>query len=202
MNTPKFGFVAGAWAASVLAALSVQAQGLGTWTPTGTPNTNNWAALAASADGSKLFAASYDDPAFNPGPIYVSTNSGATWQVSGAPLNFWWALASSTNGEKLVAAVLGESIYTSTNAGASWTQCTNAPQAPWFAVASSWDGEKLVAVSGGTDRSIYTSTNAGLNWVSNNVPHTEYWYAVASSADGNQLVAASNSNTNGGAGAI
>jgi photosystem II stability/assembly factor-like uncharacterized protein len=172
------------------------------WTPSNIQGTNNWSALAASADGTKLVAASYDDPSFNPGSIYTSTNSGTTWALTSAPSNFWYGVASSTNGDRLAAAVDGGGIYTSTDAGTTWVQATNAPYGVWYAIASSWDGNKLVAVSAGAARFIYTSPDTGQTWISNNVPDTEYWYAVASSADGQRLTAVSNSNTNNGPGAI
>ena len=172
------------------------------WTSSKIPGTNNWSALASSADGMKLVAASYDDPAFNPGRIYTSTNGGVDWVVTSAPSNFWYGVASSTNGVNLAAAVFGGGIYTSADSGVSWTPAASAPYGVWYAIASSWDGARLVAVSGGAERFIYTSPDTGQTWVSNNVPDSEYWYAVASSADGRVLAAVSNSNTNGGAGAV
>ena len=152
---------------------SINAQVVGTWVPSSIASTNNWSALAASGDGAKLVAASYDDPAFNPGQIYVSTNSGTTWNLTGAPSNFWSGVCSSTNGEDLGAVVSGGGIYTSTNAGATWAQAQNAPYGVWYAIASSWDGSRLVAVSGGAERFVYTSPDAGQTWVSNNVPDSQ-----------------------------
>jgi hypothetical protein len=187
-------------AASTL--VSAAAQGLGFWKSSNIAGTNNWSSVAASADGVKLAATSYDDPNFNRGRIYVSTNTGTTWSVTSAPSNYWYAITSSTNGDQLAAAVFGGGIYLSSDGGTSWRQSTNAPYGVWYAIASSWDGNRLIAVSGGVNRFIYTSPDSGQTWISNNVPDSEYWYAAASSADGQRLFAASNSNTNGGAGAI
>lgn len=174
----------------------------GAWTPSNIPGTNNWTGLASSWDGAELFATSYDDPNSNPALIYASTNTGVNWQATGAPDNYWFGVACSTNGQNLAAGVFGGGIYTSTNAGVDWVQSTNAPYGVWYAVASSWNGSNLVAVSGGLYRFIYSSPDAGQTWISNNVTDSEYWYSVASSADGQRLVAVSNSNTNGGAGAL
>ena len=38
------------------------------------------------------------------GPIYTSTNFGATWTESAAPTNSWLSVATSADGTKLVAA--------------------------------------------------------------------------------------------------
>ena len=89
-------------------------------------------------------------------------------------------------------------VYTSTNAGAIWTQATNAPIAIWHAVASSSDGSKLVAVQWGN---IFTSTNSGGLWQQASNAPSLFWVSVASSADGNKLVAAAN-NANSGSGPI
>ena len=172
----------------------------GKWTVTSAPPTNNWAALAASADGATILAASYDDTNFNAGPIYISTNAGWTWNVSGAPAQYWYGIACSTNASKMVAVTLGGGIYSSTNSGVNWAS-TAAPFEPWYAVASSYDGKNLVAVTG-YGGLVYTSTNSGATWTSNNVPHNHYWYRVASSADGSRIALISNSTTNGAAGAI
>ena len=51
------------------------------------------------------------------GPIYTSTNSGATWTETAAPTNSWLSVASSADGTKLVAA--SGRIYTWTNSGAN-----------------------------------------------------------------------------------
>jgi photosystem II stability/assembly factor-like uncharacterized protein len=174
----------------------------GVWTPSNIPGTNNWTGLASSWDGTELLATSYDDPNFNPALIYASTNTGGKWSATGAPANYWFGVAASTNGENLAAVVFGGGIYASTNGGSAWVQLTTAPYGVWYAVASSWNGSNLVAVSGGLYRFIYTSPDSGQTWISNNVPDSEYWYAVASSANGQRLVAVSNSNTNGGAGAL
>jgi len=88
------------------------------------------------------------------GPIYVSTNSGATWSLTPAPVIAWQTVASSVDGTHLVAAAvddgtgsyLGGPIYTSPDSGQTW-QLEGAPQATWMSVASSADGGKLVGVT-------------------------------------------------------
>lgn len=108
--------------------------------------------IAASADGTRLVAAF--NASFNSigCPIFISTNSGATWAATSAPSNNWKCVASSADGTKLVAVAVPYSgnigpIYSSTNSGATWTSNT-VPNQQWTFVACSADGNKLVAVSG------------------------------------------------------
>src|SRR3984957_3223997 len=154
---------------------------------------------AISADGSELVAVAGLN---SPGPIYTSTNSGASWTQTTAPTNLWTSVASSADGSKLVAVAEsgttyltnGNVIYTSTDAGLTWT-LTGAPtNNTWVTVASSADGSKIVAASqfayvpSPGNGGIYTSTDSGMTWTSNNVTKTR-WQSVAPSADGSKLVA-------------
>jgi len=75
------------------------------WTSNSLPR-QVWAALASSADGSRLIAAGY--PA-----IYISTNSGTTWVSNNTPRLSWRAVASSADGCALVAGVYGGGIWIS-----------------------------------------------------------------------------------------
>ena len=82
-----------------------------TWTQSSAPATN-WIALASSADASMLVAVAggshnVQNP-FLKGPIYTSTNSGATWTSNNVPLQYWTCVASSADGCKLVAATAGD----------------------------------------------------------------------------------------------
>jgi hypothetical protein len=155
--------------------------------------------VASSADGAKLVAAAAPrrDGHGNPlggGPIYTSTNSGATWTRTSAPTDGWRAVASSFDGARLVAAhdaAYFDSIFTSNDSGATWTE-TSAPTNFWTAVACSADGANLIAAAGVDPSanlgSIYISSDSGATWTQTNSPK-EYWWCVASSADGRKLVA-------------
>jgi photosystem II stability/assembly factor-like uncharacterized protein len=84
----------------------------------------------------------------------------------------------------LVAVEFGGLIYTSADAGLTWTPRDASRN--WYSVASSSDGTKLVAVvQGGL---IYTSTDSGATWFARNTSRN--WSSVASSSDGTRLVAA------------
>jgi hypothetical protein len=80
--------------------------------------------------------------------------------------------------------VYGGQIYTSSDAGVTWTPRESARS--WWSVASSADGQRLVAMVYGGQ--IYTSSDAGVSWTARESARS--WWSVASSADGQRLVAA------------
>ena len=107
----------------------------------------------------------------------------------------WDAIASSADGTKLAATAFGGGIYISLDAGASWTQATNAPAANWSAIASSADGGRLVAaVNGG---GIYFSANFGATWIKQPLAD-QNWKDVTCSADGTKMAAVYNPAGNAG----
>jgi hypothetical protein len=156
--------------------------------------------VASSADGTKLVAAAeaaQGGGSYLPGPIYTSTNSGASWVLSGAPSNVWYSVACSADGTKLVAAsYAGPSqnagtgvIYTSADLGVTWTNVSPSTNY-WMSAAASADGTHLMAVSlfdhgPQNPGTIWRSTNSGVNWNEDN--QTGYFNSVASSADATKL---------------
>jgi uncharacterized repeat protein (TIGR03803 family) len=165
------------------------------------PN-ENWDSVASSADGSVLVAvANIANGASPAGPIIISTNSGASWDIAtGAPTNgFWETVACSADGSEMIAAggggdsIIGP-IYTSADMGVTWVS-NNAPVINWQSVASSADGTRLVAAAE-FNHVIYTSTNSGAVWTqATNAPKVS-WFSVALSADGTKLAAVANGSTN------
>jgi hypothetical protein len=166
------------------------------WTLTGAP-TNSWTCIAASANGSNLIAGA------NGGPLYRSTDSGATWTITYATNEYWASVASSADGTHLIA---GASYYTSsgpgglyisTNSGATWNT-NNLPNLYWGSVASSADGNTLVAVAptGAGDvplapGGVFSTTNGGISWTTNNVTNLiNRALSVAMSADGTKMFVA------------
>jgi photosystem II stability/assembly factor-like uncharacterized protein len=119
---------------------------------------------------------------------------GETWTArkideAGTPMR-WMSVASSADGMKLVVVAEGGSnIYTSTDAGISWTARDSSRR--WSVVSSSSDGKHLVAVPA-YEQFIYTSSDAGVSWVAHPRPlgsDASPWTSVASSADGQHLAA-------------
>ncbi len=172
-----------------------------TSTDSGATWTNrNWgpfaSCVASSADGSKLVAGAQQvgrswDPTWGvydyyetPGPIGVSTDSGATWTTTSAPLGLWSTIASSADGSKLVVAGMNSGLYTSTNSGVTWQGASiKWLQSP--SVASSADGDKLVVAD--VYGLVYRSTDSGRTWAATGAPAGGY---VACSADGAQIIVA------------
>ncbi len=114
-----------------------------------------WGSVASSADGTKLVAAvGKATSGFSSGGIYVSSDSGLTWQPTTVP-NQNWSVASSADGTKLVGVqyTYPGGIYLSTNSGSNWVQAPVAATT-WASVACSADGTKLFA---GTGVGIYTA---------------------------------------------
>ena len=122
-------------------------------------------ALAASADGINLvrtmvpFLTGHEPTVCM---IECSTNSGVTWNRTGAHALAYISIASSADGRKLVAQCLctgtNSPIYTSTDSGATWVGNIVPGGEKWLsplgAVASSADGSGLVAVA--NQHGIYT----------------------------------------------
>jgi hypothetical protein len=169
----------------------------------------NWAAVACSADGSKLVAAVgvllEPGPAI-PGPIYISSDFGSTWTPSMAPIMNWDALACSADGSKVLAAVGRKDwhnpgpICLSTNSGVSWV-ATGASATNWWAgLALSADGTRAAAVvprSQYLPGGIYNSADGGITWslAAGTDDYWSFWVAVAGSGDGARLIAANYANS-------
>ena len=184
-----YGLGSGGWLAAPGAAQFISGYPPGvTWLARETDR--NWAAVASSADGTKLVAV------VSGGQIYTSTDSGVAW-VARESNRAWRSVASSADGSKLVAAVGDGQIYVSTDSGASWTARESSRD--WKSVASSADGSKLVAgysafVLGPppipipqTTGRLAVSTDGGVTWTLRGSDGV--WNVIASSADGTKLAA-------------
>jgi hypothetical protein len=160
-----------------------------------------WGRIASSSDGVKLVAMEYgrwvsngNRLDFNPGAIYTSLDSGATWaERNGAGLQKWQDIACSSDGTKLFAAPgNGVPIYASTDSGATWTALPTPDERTWTSIACSSDGEKLFAI--GYEYSyahsyIYTSSDSGATWTQRTGGTWVEWQKIASSSDGTKLIA-------------
>ena len=154
-----------------------------TWTTNNLPS-KMWFFVVSSAAGARL-AAGAQGYLTNKGAIYVSTNSGASWQFSSS--NDWYSAAASASGDLLVG-ISGNQILTSTNWGSTW-MVTTAPRTNWFKIACSADGRTIVAaVFSVAQNPVYVSTDFGITWTST-LDSFDSWSSVASSADGSRLLA-------------
>jgi hypothetical protein len=162
-----------------------------TWTQT-TASSNDWQCLASSADGTRLVAGA------NPGPLYLSTNSGATWIPTLVSNEYWFSVASSADGTKWVAVAPGNpggypgGIYLSTDGGCTWvSNSLSSLNMYWGSAALSADGNTLVVVApyasnGYSSGAIFASTDSGTTWVSNSL---DFVTSAAVSADGTKMAA-------------
>ena len=105
-----------------------------TWTETNISGATNLYTVAWSADGGVLLTcANY---------VFRSTNSGLSWEQTGAPYANWLGIACSADGSKLTAVGLNYPnyiVYSSTNSGVSWVS-NNLPNLYWSHVSESADG--------------------------------------------------------------
>ncbi|HSU56150.1 MAG TPA: sialidase family protein [Candidatus Dormibacteraeota bacterium] len=172
-----------------------------TWTPTGS-SSNQWYAVACSADGTRVAAATGGQFDVT-GQIHISTDSGTNWTVTSAPLQRWTCVASSADGTKLIGAAYDRGIYTSADSGTTWTSnnVANVQFGLWNSVGSSADGSTLFATRY-RNFVLYSSSNSGVLWAptTNNLADL---FSVAVSADGTIAVASDNnghvaSSTNSG----
>jgi hypothetical protein len=155
-----------------------------TWSAASVPR-NRWSSVASSADGVKFVAAAWDDGStnYNPGHVYISSDSGQTWVQSAAPTN-WQSVAASADGTKLIASSYGQ-IFISTNSGATWENSGTLPLDGHGHLATSADGNRILATD---DQLVLVSPYTG-PWRTVKAP-VNFWYTVAASNDGTTSVAA------------
>jgi hypothetical protein len=124
-----------------------------TWHLSGAPQSWEWKAIACSSNGNFMVAAAYGDTNNNPGPVYVSTNSGMNWMPTSVPHLAYGAVACSADGSKITVAstsyqeidISPHAMYSSTNFGATWTQDQTLMDSG--SIAYSADGTKRVATT-------------------------------------------------------
>lgn len=124
--------------------------------------------------------------------FWEANPASAQWSQTTATINYWYGIASSADGSKLVAAADEDSLYQSSDSGATWYN--SGPGAFWTGVASSADGTRLYGATGTVDANdnpiygIYVSHDSGNTWTLTGSSATNAWYKVACSADGKRAV--------------
>ena len=144
--------------------------------PNDTWHIATWNAVACSANGSRMVAQSRVTGMTDPGQIYLSSDSGASWTLSGAPwYQYWGCLAASSDLSILLAGGNFGPIDISTTYGATWSQTLGSGL--WTAAAASADGsEVLVGANGG---GIYVLGNISPIITSQPANQTNYFGSVA-----------------------
>lgn len=158
-----------------------------TWTYPGFffSNIIDWGPVTMSADGTKLIASVNSHGTI--GPVWISTNSGASWAQNALSASGLYGVAMTPDGNTMVVAGRLGRIYVSTNAGATWTTNNIGASPTYPCVVVSADGSKLIVGSGQAGGAFFVSTNSGGNWISNAI--IQNWTSMASSADGKSFIA-------------
>jgi photosystem II stability/assembly factor-like uncharacterized protein len=109
------------------------------------------------------------------------------WIQANVPQTNWISVACSADGSNIIVAAGTRYVYTSGDAGLTWTPAAT-HEKYWGYVVCSADGMKVAAQTFSSS-SLYLSTNAGATWMLNPLPRSGQ-SAVAMSADGTKLVVA------------
>jgi len=162
------------------------------WTERVTDQTRTWQGVASSSDGTILYACIFDNSIST--SIYKSTDSGISWTTitsAAGSTHVWRNIVSSSDGTKLLANTNENGyLYTSIDAGVTWTQRTGAGVAYWRNIASSSDGTKLAVTSAIGVGYIFTSTNSGVTWTRRTgTGIARDWYGIAMSDNGQLIMA-------------
>ena len=136
-----------------------------------TGEAQTWSGVASSSNGTRLVAVSRYSNATEPGYLFTSADSGASWSYNESLRNSWRAVASSSDGTRLIACtdlngVYYGRIYLSADSGESWQAVGDPTMArTWVAVASSSNGTVLAAISATSGNfQVTLSTDSGSTW--------------------------------------
>jgi parallel beta-helix repeat protein len=162
-----------------------------------TTNVTYLTSVAASADLSKLLVSSglstTSSGQSGPTDLYLSTNSGVSWQVAAAPLltNNWASPVCSADGSRMAAVGTG-GIYVSADSGKTWVRSPSLINVK--ALAASTNGLTMVALVGANNSSpfgISYSPDWGASWSPASGPaKTNQWSTLAMSGNGLHALAA------------
>lgn len=145
--------------------------------------------VACSSDGTKMAASNVNLVSGSyKGPIFLSTDSGATWTTSaGAGTRYWTGVAISDDGNTVLGVVYQSYPFVSINAGSTWTQRGN--YGYYHNCRCSADCSKMLASPSGSYINI--SSNSGTNWSQIASMSIKTWYAVAISNSGAKMAVGS-----------
>jgi len=158
--------------------------------PVGLPASGNYQDVAASEDGTRMYAVGSGFSG-----VQASSDSGRDWSQAGLLSPYCQSVACSANGKIVYVVTTTDAIYTSTNSGAVWSAVSGSATT----ISCTADGSKFftgnIACSGNgtylakfTSSSISVSTNAGSSYFSIPVPSANL-SCLAVSGDCTRLVA-------------
>jgi len=178
-------------AAVLLSAASVQAQGSVTWEQTQGPSGGKVNVLLISRSDPSTIYAGVD------GGIYVSRDSGGTWQCSSGGLpegQAVWALAMNPTASHVLYAGTYAGVYHSTNGGKTWSQA-NAGLTRKLVFSLAVNPTNPSVIYAGTDARVFKSINGGERWTvsSSGLPEGAIWSLLVDCATSDVLYAGSDS---------
>ena len=139
--------------------------------------------VACSADGSKVIIGTT-----NGGPLWLSTNSCASWtkvpDIGGSVY-----VACSSDGSTMYAVCEGWYSFVSRNSGASWTRMNMLFHgAGWRNIACSSTGQYAIVVE--YNGKVCVTSNFGQSWTlqTSSVINTNTWCGATCSLDGSQMI--------------
>lgn len=169
------------------------------WSSNTLPTSAFWTAVASSSNGSNLVAVAGGGSGGSGvrGPVYTSSNGGASWVSNSLIENFWISVASSSDGTHLAACssqaalgtVVNSVVITTSNGGSSWT--TTSVGTNLLSITCSTNGQIIYAADNGATENggyIYVSSNAGATWQTTG-SGLNLWSCIACSANGNTVLA-------------
>jgi hypothetical protein len=157
------------------------------WAPAASLPSTTWHWVASNPAGTVLAATVI------PGNVYLSRDSGATWNASTLPDANWISLDMDATGQTMVAVAFGGGMYRSTNGGTTWTQIDTAFNAgnnlQYESVTVSQNGQRVVATV--LNGPIHVSVNGGNTFTTagGSAAGANPWRGIDSSADGAVVVA-------------
>lgn len=126
-----------------------------TWNPSNTGLTNPVHSFLS--DGNKLYAGAWGSK------VYVSTNNGANWTVSGSGINQSYISTLLKAGTEIFAVSYADAVYASSDSGLTWVQRNDSLRRICASTIFEFNNTLYLATMGS---GIYLSTNSGVNWMS------------------------------------
>lgn len=161
--------------------IQVSVDGGATWTDQASSGSRIWDLLSMSSDGTHMLGTG------NGGGVWLSTDTGSTWQATTLGSANWSGFAFSSDGARMAAVPYGGDIWESTDGGQTWVDATAAGNRTWSSIAMSADGMKQIAAEQGG--ALWLSTDGGVTWTTATAPTSHSWGTVRSSSDGMHLFA-------------
>jgi hypothetical protein len=164
-----------------------------TWTLAFSNDTNYWGSIACNSAGTIVVAGTIKPTISSnePGQIWVSSDSGATWDLTNARTigTSWVTIASDSSGTHFAAAsAYTTGIWLSSDGGLSWSVSEGSPDdIGWSQVTSDSTGQYLFLAG---DGNIFNSSDFGQTWSSMLPTNTSRLvYSVTTNSSGNMVIA-------------